>query len=174
MICPWAGHQFTSPEIWPLNKAEVLLVRRKRENKFWVEQQTVCYPRSALITVFSYLLGQIVHSEKSEWTCGPAPYFSTKLEQVAIYFSRGYSWPRDWTHVLCNAGRFPTAEPPGKPHSPLSWVNLSGVMKNGVCCVFLFFISRVFLALEMAPQAPKKGFISCKVFLFSFFSFKTS
>ena len=41
-------------------------------------------------------------------------------------------------------------------------------------CVCLFFISRVFLALEMAPQAPKKGFISCKVFLFSFFSFKTS
>lgn len=174
MICPWAGHQFTSPEIWPLNKVEVLLVRRKRGNEFWVEQQTVFYPRSALITAFSYLLGQIVHSEKSKWTCGPAPYFSTKLEWVTIYFSREYSRLRGWTPVLCTAGRFPAAEPPGKPHPPLKWVNLSGVMKNGVCCVFLFFISRVFLALEMAPQAPKKGFISCKVFLFSFFSFKTT
>lgn len=174
MICPWAGHQFTSPEIWPLNKVEVLLVRRKRGNEFWVEQQTVFYPRSALITAFSYLLGQIVHSEKSKWTCGPAPYFSTKLEWVTIYFSREYSRLRGWTPVLCTAGRFPAAEPPGKPHPPLKWVNLSGVMKNGVCCVFLFFISRVFLALEMAPQAPKEGFISCKVFLFSFFSFKTT
>ena len=28
------------------------------------------------------------------------------LEWIAIPFSRGSSWPRDWTWVSCNAGRF--------------------------------------------------------------------
>ena len=28
------------------------------------------------------------------------------LEWVAIPFSRGFSWPRDWTQVSCIAGRF--------------------------------------------------------------------
>ena len=32
-------------------------------------------------------------------------------------FSRGYSRPRDWTHILCIAGRFSTTEPPEKPRS---------------------------------------------------------
>ena len=36
------------------------------------------------------------------------------LEWVAIPFSRGSSWPRDWTWVSCSAGRFFT-----------SWVMLS-------------------------------------------------
>ena len=38
------------------------------------------------------------------------------LEWVAIPFSRGSSQPRDRTHVSCIAGRFFTAEPPGKTH----------------------------------------------------------
>ena len=37
------------------------------------------------------------------------------LEWVVIFFSRGSSWPRDWTCVSCITGRFFTAEPPGKP-----------------------------------------------------------
>ena len=37
------------------------------------------------------------------------------LEWVAISFSRGSSWPRDWAQVSCIAGRFFTTEPPGKP-----------------------------------------------------------
>ena len=37
------------------------------------------------------------------------------LEWVPIPFSRGYSGPRDQTHVSCTAGRFFTTEPPGKP-----------------------------------------------------------
>ena len=37
------------------------------------------------------------------------------LEWVAISFSRGFSHPRDWTHVSYIKGRFFTAEPPGKP-----------------------------------------------------------
>ena len=38
------------------------------------------------------------------------------LEWVAIFSSRGSSWPWDWTHVSCTAGRFFTTEPPGKLH----------------------------------------------------------
>ena len=37
------------------------------------------------------------------------------LEWVAISFSRESSPPRDQTFVSCTAGRFFTAEPPGKP-----------------------------------------------------------
>ena len=44
------------------------------------------------------------------------------LDQVAISFTRGSSWPRDWTHVSCVScigdGFFAT-EPPGKPLSDL-------------------------------------------------------
>ena len=41
------------------------------------------------------------------------------LEWVAISSSRGYSWPRDWTHVSCIsclAGEVFTLETPGKPY----------------------------------------------------------
>ena len=37
------------------------------------------------------------------------------LEWVAISFSRGSSQPRDQAHIICIAGRFFTAKPPGKP-----------------------------------------------------------
>ena len=38
------------------------------------------------------------------------------LEWVAISFSRGSSWPRDWTYVSCLVGEFLTIEPLGKPY----------------------------------------------------------
>ena len=37
------------------------------------------------------------------------------LEGTAISSCSGSSWPRDWTHISCLAGRFFTAEPWGKP-----------------------------------------------------------
>ena len=40
------------------------------------------------------------------------------LEWVAISFSMGSSWSRDWTCIswgTCTAGRFVNGEPPGKP-----------------------------------------------------------
>ena len=37
------------------------------------------------------------------------------LEWVAISFSRGSSWPRNWTWVFCITGRLFTTEPSGKP-----------------------------------------------------------
>ena len=42
------------------------------------------------------------------------------LEWVAIPFSRGSSWPRDWTQVSCITGRFFPSEPPGKPQQ---WID---------------------------------------------------
>ena len=59
------------------------------------------------------------------------------LEWVAISFSRGSSWVRAGTHISCTAGRFITAEPPGKPkksikslqkkHESNCWGDLSGM-----------------------------------------------
>ena len=44
------------------------------------------------------------------------------LEWVAILFSRGSPWPRDWTQVSCIAGRFFNTETPGKPYyQPSLW-----------------------------------------------------
>ena len=37
------------------------------------------------------------------------------LEWVAISFSRGSSWPRDWTRVSHIVGRSVSSEPPGNP-----------------------------------------------------------
>ena len=42
------------------------------------------------------------------------------LEGTAISFSRGFFWPRDWTHISSLAGGFFTTQPPGKPSSYLS------------------------------------------------------
>ena len=39
------------------------------------------------------------------------------LKWVAISFSRGSSWPRDWTYISCIAGGFFTTEPLRKPNS---------------------------------------------------------
>ena len=46
------------------------------------------------------------------------------LEWVAILFSRGSSWPRDWTHISCVsgiAGGFFTTELPGKQGQKWDW-----------------------------------------------------
>ena len=37
------------------------------------------------------------------------------LEWVAISFSRGFSWPRDWTYISCIEGRCFATEALGKP-----------------------------------------------------------
>ena len=43
------------------------------------------------------------------------------LGWVAMPSSRWSSWPRYWTHVSCIAGRFFTAESPGKPQNTSVW-----------------------------------------------------
>ena len=73
-----------------------------------------------------YILVVQVQSLICVWLCDPmdcSPPGSSVhgisqagiLEWVAISFSRGSSWPRDWTCVSCIIGGFFTTEPPGKP-----------------------------------------------------------
>ena len=71
------------------------------------------------------------------------------LELVAISFCRGSSWPRDWTHTSCIAGRFFTTEPPGKPSIMLA----VGFLYVFLCMLsFLFFLS-IFLILNFVECA---------------------
>ena len=61
------------------------------------------------------------------------------LEWVAMFSSRGSSWPKDWTHtywIYCIAGGFFTTEPSGKPHS--LWV----VKIIELCWFFFFFFQQ--------------------------------
>ena len=53
------------------------------------------------------------------------------LEWVAISFARGSFQPRDQIHISCIAGRFLTAEPPGKPlnrHTTIYKINRRGLL----------------------------------------------
>ena len=63
------------------------------------------------------------------------------LEWVAIFFSRGSSWPWNQIPVFCIAGRCFTDESPGKP-LPLPTLNLECVLHKGkglICfCVCVF------------------------------------
>ena len=62
------------------------------------------------------------------------------VEWVTISFSRGPSWPRNWTRISCIEGGFFTTEPPGKPKrktwgsANLLWVAISelGKYRKGV------------------------------------------
>ena len=67
------------------------------------------------------------------------------LERIAISFSRASSWPRDWSHVSCIAGRFFTIEPPESPIFTLfsfySWGCSTGCWAPSKCSVDSFFIN---------------------------------
>ena len=53
--------------------------------------------------------------------CSVYGIFQARIQEwVAISFSRGSSWPRDWTQVSCLTGRFFTTEPPRKPVSQIT------------------------------------------------------
>ena len=71
-----------------------------------------------------------VHAQSYPSLCNPVDYspsgtsvdgiFQVRIpEQVAIFYSRGFSQPRDWTHVSVSpalqVGSLPQV-PPGKPH----------------------------------------------------------
>ena len=94
------------------------------------------------LTVLAVSLGPWQHWKKekkvkslSVWLCDPMDcslpvssihgiFQAWVLEWVAISFSRGSSWPRDWTSVSCIAGRhftvWATREVPGWQH----WVQI--------------------------------------------------
>ena len=54
------------------------------------------------------------------------------LEWVAISFSRGSSWPRNWTCVSCIAGKFFTHfSPQGSPHCWYGQLVLMVIVRRG-------------------------------------------
>ena len=59
------------------------------------------------------------------------------LGWITMPSSRGSSWPRYWTQVSCIAGRFFTAEPPGKPWNTSVWypkdVNIHLSKLHSIC-----------------------------------------
>ena len=64
------------------------------------------------------------------------------LERVAIPFSKGSSWPRDWTYISCIAGRFftvwatvvfPSGSPGEGNGNPHQYSCLKNSMDRGVC-----------------------------------------
>ena len=54
------------------------------------------------------------------------------LEWLAISFSRGSFWPRDWTWVSCLAGGFFTTESPEKPSSNYHLFSSNFVPETGL------------------------------------------
>ena len=68
-----------------------------------------------------YLFTQLCPTFRGPMDCSPLGFSVhgicqvRKLEWVVISFSRGSSWPRDWTLFSCLSGRFLITEPPGKP-----------------------------------------------------------
>ena len=70
------------------------------------------------------------------------------LEWVASPFSRGSSWPRDWTQVSCFAESLPS-EPPAKP----------------CVCVCVFISSRAFLSILSHVSRIVKGYYGAVLYL---------
>ena len=58
------------------------------------------------------------------------------LEWVASSFSRGSSWPRDWTHVSCTERRMDSL-PLGLPGKPNTESNAIGAMRNNTLLSFI-------------------------------------
>ena len=78
------------------------------------------------------------------------------LEWVAIFSSRGSSWPWDWTRASCTAGRFFTTEPPGKLHF---WIVLG--ISN--------FLGRLSSLWDQLPQNWRENKIFTRQYLTAWF-----
>ena len=84
---------------------------------------------------------------------------ATILEWVAISFSRGSSWPRDWSLVSCIAGRFFTLwairEAQGKQRHPFPQIKAAQgihIWVNLVIGWFIYSSNNGFLKLSLCRQ----------------------
>ena len=88
--------------------------------------------------MYAYFYGQkeMLDSSVTQWTAAHQASLSMGfpqariLEWVAIAFSRGSSWPMDWTYVFGIAGGFFTTEPPGKTQEEYSETKTSAGQKT--------------------------------------------
>ena len=79
------------------------------------------------------------------------------LESVAMPFSRGSSWPRDWTRVSCTTGRFFTV-----------WATTEAQLSVYTCLLFFKFFSHLcyYRALSRVPCALQEvlvGYLSLHI-----------
>ena len=89
------------------------------------------------------------------------------LEWVAIPFSRGSSWPRDWTCVSCIAGRFFTEFPQQFPITSLSWETVI----PGICWPSLQCWRKCFALWTYLTAHPKRAVYFHSVQFKTFFFF---
>ena len=86
------------------------------------------------------------------WTlCSPGPsiygiFQARVLEWVAISFSGGSSWPRDWTHISCIEGRFFTI------WSTREWASIP-ILRNSSCTLKAQQIDRLEFYLRWKHHA---------------------
>ena len=103
------------------------------------------------------------------------------LEWVAISFSRGSSWPRDWTPVSCTAGRFFTIWATREVPQSASYISgfflrSTHVVRLGgfhcwvvfSCMGILQFVHSIFLSLVWASSAGLLWTKLLSTFLFNF------
>ena len=84
--------------------------------KIWLRTQQQISNKSQYIRILGYVCVCMLSLQSCLTLCN-LPGSSVHgilqvriLEWVAIPFSRGSSWPRDWTHSSCITGRFFTTE----------------------------------------------------------------
>ena len=106
-----------------------------------------------------------VKSLSHGWLCNPVDcslpgstvhgiFPSRILEWVAIPFSRGFSWSRDWTCISFIAGRVFTTEPPGS--TPLVLLQT----KSTESAVHIFLVC---LCASYFPSLSLLFFLICKI-----------
>ena len=113
----------SNPSAWCRSKAFSL--RGFRQNSYPLPGLRISWPplrtAGSLITLFCCCLLSCVRLFCDPMECSPSESFvhgifqARILEWVVISFSRGSSWPKDWTHFSCIAGGFFPTEPPGRP-----------------------------------------------------------
>ena len=108
-------------------------------------------PTSWRYCVYAYVRAQSLPSCLT--LCDPVPCSSPgKNTGVGCHALRqGSSRPRDWTRNSCIAGRFCTAEPPGKPVFMCVYISIKDVVWHEFCiqmsCDLLFYIHCTQLSL---------------------------
>ena len=105
-------------QCWATQKADTLTAKKKADRmEEWIR---VCAKGIWLIFYMlvphperkTILVSQLCPTHCNPMDCSPPSSFvhgilqARILEWIAMLFSRGSSWPRDWTWVSCIAGRF--------------------------------------------------------------------
>ena len=131
---------------------------KKSWRKGYLEKWSIAFYIASVLNLLLYyqkpsvkvLVAQLYPTFCNSMDCRPPdPSFhgilqARILECVAISFSRGSSWPRDWTRSSTFQTDSSTSEPPGKPHqTPRTAVNqlpLVTIKGNYFLVVFFYFV----------------------------------